>query len=152
MMSAKSTKEAMLHIPSEMLQSIDTFVGFLTAEAVREGFQKEIGSQTFKYSIGQIQSLGKMVLARLPWSKDEAAKKLAAAQEPMELEIVDAEVRTVLKDAVLMAEVKSLMAEIKAGLERAAPVGVQTNNTGGVNPQFNAPVETVNFFYPDQPA
>jgi hypothetical protein len=100
--------------------AIEHVVGLLTAKATilvprgfaNEGFEKKLGEKVLERGLKDIQLVGGAVLKRLPWNAGTAQQKLAAAQEPAGLEAIEAEVRSVLGDPELEAEIGPLLAKL----------------------------------------
>jgi hypothetical protein len=100
-------------IASGNVQSaIEGVVGLLTAKATIEGFEKKLGEKVLEKGLKDLQLVGGAVLKRLPWNDGVWQQKLAAAKEPEGLKEIEAEVRSVLDDPGLEAEIGSLLAKL----------------------------------------
>jgi hypothetical protein len=95
--------------------TIKHVVGLLTAKAMIEGFEKKLGERVLEKGLKDLQLVGGAVLRRLPWQ--EAERQLGVAQEPEGLRAIEAEVRSVLGDSELEAEIGPLLAKL-AGVEQ----------------------------------
>jgi hypothetical protein len=99
-------------IASGVRVTIEQVVGLLTATAMIDGFEKKLGEKILEKGLQDLQLVGGAVLRRLPWSAAERQRKLGVAQEPEGLREIEAEVRSILGDPGLEAEIGPLLAKL----------------------------------------
>jgi hypothetical protein len=129
-------------IASGVQVTIEQVVGLLVAKATIEGFEKKLGEKILEKGLQDLQLVGGAVLKRLPWSAAERQQKLGAAQEPEGLRAIEAEVRSVLGDPGLEAEIGPLLKEL-AGVEQLV---YKPQNSPTILSQGTAPI-TINYNY-----
>jgi hypothetical protein len=110
------------------------------AKATIEGFEKKLGEKILEKGLKDIQLVGGAVLKRLPWQAAERQQKLVVAQEPEGLQEIEAEVRSVLGDPGLEAEIGPLLTKL-AGVEQLV---YKPQNSPTILSQGNAPI-TINY-------